>query len=124
MVYDEAKSASFGSLSLVPLGGAVINSSAVVRDLEVLITNNLLMNDGAYQPARWFVFYQLRHITNSSHALLHETMKILLNCFMISRVYFCNYRVAGVTSFNIRQASMSPQCGRETESRSLTTSCR
>ena len=76
------------------ISGAVINPSAVVKDLGVLIFNDLSMTSHVNLLASQY-FYQLRRIKNCCGALPRDAVKTLVNSFVTSRVDSCNCLLAG-----------------------------
>ena len=70
-------------------GGAVINPSAGVKDLEVIISNDLSMTPH-FNLLVSQCFYQLRRIKNCCRALPRDAVKTLVNNFVTSRVDSCN----------------------------------
>ena len=71
------------------LSGTVINPSAGVKDLEVIISNDLSMTPHVNLLVSQ-CFYQLRRIKNCCRTLPRDTVKTLVNSFVISCVDSCN----------------------------------
>ena len=76
------------------LSEAVINPSVRVKDLGVLISNDLSMTSHVNLLVSQ-CFYQLRRIKNCCRALPRDAVKTLVNSFVTSRVDFCNCLLAG-----------------------------
>ena len=76
------------------LSGAVINPSAGVKDLGVLISNDLSMTSQVNLLVSQCV-YHLRRIKNCCRALSRDVVKTLVNSFVTSSVDSCNGLLAG-----------------------------
>ena len=76
------------------LSGAAINLSAEVKDLGVLISNDLSTTSDVNLLVSQ-CFYQLRRIKNCYRALPRDAVKTLVNSFVTSRVDSCNCLLAG-----------------------------
>ena len=83
------RSLRFLKHSSLLLSGAVINPSAGVKDLGVLISNDLSMTSHVNLLVSQ-CFYQLRRIKNCCSTLPRDTVKTLVNSFVISCFDSCN----------------------------------
>ena len=84
------------------LSRAVINPPAGVKDLGVLISNDLSMTSHVNILVSQCL-YQLRRIKNCCRALPRDAVKTLVNSFVTSRVDSCNCLLAGTPALTTKK---------------------
>jgi len=84
--------------SLINLCGAQITPVTSVRNLGVTMDSSLSFLSHINHVVS-SSFYQLRRIKCSLKALPFDTAKYLVNCFVISRIDYCNSLLSGVPQY-------------------------
>ena len=120
------------SNSPITFCGQQIIPATSVRNLHVNVDSSLSFRTHVNRVVS-ICLHQLRRIKSSLKALPQETTKFLVNCFMVSRLDYCNSLLAGVPqslSIDYSMSWMQPvfsgqacTCVRPTGQRSAFTTC-
>jgi len=78
----------------VDLNGVAITSSSSVRDLGVLLSTDMSMNSHVNKMVSE-CFYKLRQLKSCRRCLPTPVAESLINCFVVSKVDYCNALLAG-----------------------------
>ena len=84
------------SLSLpfsVDLNGTSIHLSSTVRNLGVTLDQNLSFQQHVFRTCQ--IYFELRKINSIRHYLSQVAVKTLTSAFVLSRIDYCNYLLAG-----------------------------
>ena len=79
----------------LPVSGASVVPTSVVRDLGVYIDSELSMKDHVNKLTRR-CYFQLRQLRVIRRSLTKEAARTLLHAFVVSRLDYCNSLLAGV----------------------------